>query len=74
MYTSKQQVSCFYCDWVGRKDKAKEHLKKKQHPEEAFKLKISENNLIKYNFRKELLQRARSIKSDDDEVVTFIFI
>ncbi len=74
MCTSKQQVSCFYFHWVRRKDKAKEHLKKKQHPEEAFKLKISENNLTKYNFRKELPQRARSITSDEDEIVTFTFI
>ncbi len=39
----------------------------KKHPEETFKLKISENNLNKYNFRKELPQRARSITSDDDD-------
>jgi hypothetical protein len=47
---------------------------KKQYPEEGFKLKISENNLTKYNFRKELPQRARSITSDEDEIVTFNFI
>jgi hypothetical protein len=35
--------------------------------EETFNLKISENNLNKYNFRKELPQRARSITSDDND-------
>jgi len=65
MYPSKQQVSCFYCEWVGRKDKAKEHWQKK-HPEETFKLKISENSLAKYHFRKETTQKTRTITSDDD--------
>ncbi len=45
----------------------------KKHPEETFKLKISEKNLNKYNFRKELPQRARSITSDDDGIVIIHF-
>ncbi len=61
--------------WLGWKKRwSKRTFEKKQHPEETFKLKILENNLTKYNFRKELPQRARSITSDDDEIVTFIFI
>jgi len=50
-------------------------LKKNQHPEEAFKLKISENNLTKFDFLKELPQRARSITSDDDDdgIVIILF-
>ena len=46
MYPSKEQVSCFYCEWVGRRDKSKDHWKS-QHPNENYKLKISENNLEK---------------------------
>jgi hypothetical protein len=40
---------------------------KNKHPEETFKLRISENNLTKYNCQRELPQRARSINSDDDD-------
>jgi hypothetical protein len=69
MYPSKQEVSCFYCEWVGRKDKAKEHCKKK-HPEETFKLKISENNLTKYHFRKETTEETRTNTNDDDADVS----
>ena len=64
MYPSKQKVSCSFCEWVGRKDKAKEHWRKK-HPEETFKLKVSENNLTKYNFRKETTEGTRIITSGD---------
>jgi ferritin len=64
MYPSKQIVSCFYCEWVGRKDKAQEHWKKK-HPDEKFKLKISENNLIKYSFTKETTEQTRTSTNDD---------
>jgi hypothetical protein len=66
MFPSKQPVSCFYCEWIGRKDKAKEHWKKK-HPEETFKLKISENSLKKYHFQKETTEKTRTITSDDDD-------
>ena len=66
MYLSKQQVSCFYCEWIGRKDKAKEHWRKK-HPQESFKLKISENSLAKYHFRKETTTTILSNDDDADE-------
>ncbi|CAF1194179.1 unnamed protein product [Rotaria sordida] len=70
MYPSKQQVSCFYCEWVGRKDKAKNHWKK-YHPEERFKLKISENNLTKYHFRKEVAEESTTIPNDDENTDIF---
>jgi hypothetical protein len=47
MFPSKEQVTCFYCDWNGRKDKAKDHCKK-QHPGKDFKLKLAENNMEKF--------------------------
>ena len=47
MFPSKEAVTCFYCDWNGRKDKAKDHHKK-QHPDKTFKLKIAENNMEKF--------------------------
>jgi hypothetical protein len=53
-------------------EKIKQKNIRKKHPEETFKLKISENNLTKYNFRKELPQRARSITSDDDDGIVII--
>jgi len=55
MYPSKEQVSCFHCEWVGRKDKSKEHCKSK-HPEQKFKLKISENSLQNSRFQKETIE------------------
>ncbi|CAF1669605.1 unnamed protein product [Rotaria sp. Silwood1] len=70
MYPSKQQVSCFYCEWVGRKDKAKDHWKK-YHPEEKFKLKISENNLTKYHFRKGVTEESTTIPNDDENIDIF---
>jgi len=51
MYPSKEQVSCFYCEWGGRKGKSREHCTTK-HPNEKFKLKISKNDLRKYRFKK----------------------
>ena len=64
MYPSQQQVSCFYCEWTRRKDNATEHWKKK-HPEETFKLKITENSWTKYHFRTETIEKARTITNDD---------
>ncbi len=66
MYPSKYQVSCFYCEWIGRKDKAKEHWRKK-HPEKKFKLKVSENSLIKYHFRTETTESTGTNTNDDDD-------
>jgi hypothetical protein len=47
MCTSKQQVSYFYCECVGRKDKAKEHwhknMLKKYFTEEFDKISFSKN-------------------------------
>ncbi len=60
MYSSKQQASCFYCEWVGWKHKAKENCKKK-YPEEIFKLKISENSLTKYHFWKETTEKREQL-------------
>jgi len=42
--SKKEQVTCFYCDGNGQKDKANDHCKK-QHPDKAFKLKTAENNM-----------------------------
>jgi hypothetical protein len=39
----------------------------KKHPEETFKLKISENSLTKYHFQKETTEKTRTITSDDDD-------
>ena len=65
MYPNKQQVSCFYLEWIGRKDKSREHWKTK-HPKEKFKLKISENDLGKYRFQKETIEKTRTTTNDDD--------
>lgn len=65
MYPSKSQVSCFYCEWVGRKDKVKEHWRKK-HPGEKFKLKIAENSLNNYYSRKETIATTGTNTNDDD--------
>ena len=65
MYPIKYQVSCFYCERVGREDKAKEHWGKK-HPEKKFKLKIPENNLSKYSFRRETTERTEANENGDD--------
>ena len=40
---------------------------KKKHPKEAFKLKISENNLTRYHFRKETTVRMKTVTNDDDD-------
>jgi hypothetical protein len=47
MFPSKDLVTCFYCDWNSRKDKAKDHCTT-QHPGKVFKLKIAENNMEKF--------------------------
>ena len=52
MFPSKEQVTCFYCDWNGRRDKAKDHCKK-QHPDKKLKLKMAENNMEKF-FQKQV--------------------
>ena len=65
---SKHQVPCFYCEWVGRKDHSKEHLRNK-HPEEKFRLNIPENNLTKYLFRKE----TTGTSADDGDHETDIY-
>jgi hypothetical protein len=65
MYPRKQQVSCFYCEWVGRKNKSRDHWKRK-HPNEKFKLKISENDLGKYRFQKETIEKTGTTTNDDD--------
>ncbi|CAF1173329.1 unnamed protein product, partial [Rotaria magnacalcarata] len=70
MYPSKKEVSCFYCEWVGRKDKAKVRWKKK-HPEETFKLRIAENNLSKYHFCTTTTESIRTITSDDEDADKF---
>ena len=56
MYPSKEKVTCFYCDWNGRKDKAKDHCKK-YHPGETFKLKLVENNMEKF-FQRQINREA----------------
>ena len=49
MYPSKEQATCFYCDWNDSKDKAKQHCKKQhQHLGKTFKLKIAENSMEKF--------------------------
>jgi hypothetical protein len=65
MYPRKQQVSCFYCEWVGRKNKSRDHWKRKQ-PNKKFKLKISENDLGKYRFQKETIEKTGTTTNDDD--------
>ena len=40
---------------------------KKKHPKEAFKLKISENSLTRYHFRKETTVRMKTVTNDDDD-------
>jgi hypothetical protein len=47
MFPSKEEVTCFYCDWNGRKDKAKDHCKK-QHPGRTFNSQIVENKIEKF--------------------------
>jgi hypothetical protein len=61
MFPSKEQVICFYCDWNGRKDKARDHCKK-QHPDKTFKLKIAENSVEKF-FQKQT-NRDTTITTD----------
>jgi hypothetical protein len=67
MFPSKEQVSCFYCDWNGRKDKAKDHCTR-NHPGEKFKLKLAENNMEKF-FQKKTQGRETVIDviSNDEE-------
>jgi hypothetical protein len=60
MFPSKEQVTCFYCDWNGRKDKAKDHCKK-QHPDKKFKLRIAENNMEKF-FQKQINHDTTTIQ------------
>ena len=57
MFSSKQQVACFYYDWNGRKDKAKDHCTR-NHPGKTFKLKFAENNMEKF-FQKNLKKQKR---------------
>ena len=56
VYPSKEKVTCFYCDWNGRKDKAKDHCKE-YHPGETFKLKLVENNMEKF-FQRQINREA----------------
>ncbi len=37
------------------------------HPEETFKLKITENSLTKYHFRTKATGKTRTITNDDDD-------
>ncbi|CAF1319093.1 unnamed protein product [Rotaria sordida] len=67
MYLSKEKVTCFYCDWNGRKDKAKDHCKK-HHPGKTFKLKIVENNMKKF-FQKQInRETARTTDVINDDI------
>jgi hypothetical protein len=68
MFPSKEQVSCFYCDWNGRKDKAKDHCTR-NHPGKTFKLKLAENNMEKF-FQKKTQGRETvidAISNDEQE-------
>jgi hypothetical protein len=67
MFLSKEQVRCFYCDWNGRKDKAKDHCKK-QHLGKTFKLKIGENNMEKFFLRQ--INRDTTTKEQVSTVVS----
>ena len=67
MFSSKQQVACFYCDWNGRKDKAKDHCTR-NHPDKTFKLKFAENNMEKFFKKKpQEIEKVTDVISNDEQ-------
>jgi len=66
IFPNKQQVTCFYCDWNGGKDKAKDHCTR-QHPGKTLKLKFKKSNMEKL-FQKKI-QETETITDfiNDDE-------
>ena len=65
MFPSKQQVTYFYCNWNGHRDKAKDNCKR-NHPSKAFKLKFAKSNMEKF-FQKETQETktVNDVTSDD---------
>lgn len=72
MFPSKELVTCFYCNWNGRKDKAKDHCKK-QHPDKTFKLKIRSEAVCESaaSILKDHIYNNRALRHDnlDNEVL-----
>jgi hypothetical protein len=67
MFPSKEQVTCFYCNWNGRKDKAKDHCTR-NHPGKTFKLKFAESNMEKFFQKKaQETETVTDVIGDDEQ-------